>query len=90
MGLTSAAVKSVRFAADLKGVGYVGVVTATPTAHVLRTTDYGAEWETFSLSGFDTANEAVNDLAVGGPNYVVAGGLVTTVGSDGFLALATA
>jgi len=89
LGLTIAAVKSVKFAADLKGVGYVGVVTATPTAHVLRTTDYGAEWETFSLSGFNTANEAVNDLAVGGPNYVVAGGLVAAAG-DGYLALATA
>lgn len=90
LGMAVAAVKAVKFAADLKGVGYVGVVTATPTAHVLRTTDYGAEWEAYSVSGFNTANEGINDLAVGGPNYVVAGGLVSATPGDGYLALATA
>jgi len=90
LGMTVASVRAVRFARDLKGVGYVGVVTATPTAHVLRTTDYGAEWETFSVGGFNTANEGIGALAVGGPNYVVAAGVVTAVGADGYLALATA
>ncbi len=89
LGLTVAAVRAVVFARDLRAVGYVGVVTATPTAHVLRTTDYGAEWEIYSLSGFNTANHGLGALASSGPNFVVAGGLVTTVGGDGFLAIAS-
>lgn len=86
-GLT--AVRAVAFAPDLRAVGYAGVVTGT-TSQVLRTTDYGAEWETLSLRGYNTANEAVNALAVSGPNLVVAGGLVSATPGDGFLALAMA
>lgn len=86
-GLT--AVRAVVFAPDLRAVGYAGVVTGT-TSQVLRTTDYGAEWETLSLSGYNTANEAVNALAVSGPNLLVAGGLVSATPGDGFMALATA
>ena len=86
-GLT--AVKALAFAPDLRAVGYVGVQTGS-TTQVLRTTDYGAEWETVSLRGYATNNEAVNALAVSGPNFVVAGGLVSATPGDGFLAVATA
>lgn len=84
-GLT--AVRAVVFAPDLRAVGYVGAVAGT-SSQVLRTTDYGAEWETVSLHGYNTANEAVNALGVSGPNMVVAGGLVSAAGGDGFLAMA--
>jgi photosystem II stability/assembly factor-like uncharacterized protein len=84
-GLT--AVKAVTFCRDLRAVGYVGAQVGT-TTRLLRTTDYGAEWEALSLHGYNTANEAVNGLAVSGPNMLVAGGLVSATPGDGFLTVA--
>jgi photosystem II stability/assembly factor-like uncharacterized protein len=84
-GLT--AVQEVVFCRDLRAVGYAGVQVGT-TTRLLRTTDYGAEWEALSLHGYPTATEAIGALGVSGPNFVVAGGLVSATPGDGFLVVA--
>ncbi len=85
-GLT--AVKDLVFCPDNLAVGYVTGIGTGPAGVVKRTSDHGASWETYSINA-PPANEALNRLAVGGPNYLVAGGLLTAAGADGVLALAT-
>jgi hypothetical protein len=69
-------------------VGYVTGIGTGPAGVVMRTSDHGASWEAYSINAAPS-NEKINRLAVGGPNYLVAGGLVTAVGGDGMLGLAT-
>lgn len=81
-----ASVQSILFCPDQPAVGYAAVLTSDPVGAIMRTSDHGGTWEVYSVHDLPS-NEQINDLAVGGPNYVVAGGLVTAVGGDGLLAL---
>ncbi len=88
LGVTGlATVNDIQFCKELDAVGYLAYTTSTPTGHVMRTTDYGREWETYSINTAVAANEAINALAVGGPNFVVAAGLLTAAGADGIAAI---
>lgn len=79
-------VQSIVFCTDQPAVGYAAVLTSTPAGAIMRTSDHGGTWETYSVHSIP-ANEKIGDLAVGGPNYVVGGGLVSASGSDGLLTI---
>lgn len=85
-GLT--AVEAIIFCPDQPAVGFVAGTGTGPAGVIKRTTDHGAAWESYSINAPPT-NERINKLAVGGPNYLVAGGLLTVAGGDGMLGLAT-
>lgn len=82
-----ATVNDIQFSADSDAVGYLAYTTSTPTGHVQRTTDFGREWEDYSIDVVPPTNEAINSIAIGGPNYVVVGGLETAAGADGIAAI---
>lgn len=82
-----ATVDDIVFCPDQLAVGYVCGTTSAPIGVVKRTTDHGNTWESNSINAAPS-NEQINKLAVGGPNYLVAGGLVTAAGGDGVLGLA--
>jgi photosystem II stability/assembly factor-like uncharacterized protein len=82
-----ATIDDIVFCPEQLAVGFVCGTTSTPIGVVKRTTDHGNTWESNSINAAPT-NEQINKLAVGGPNYLVAGGLVSAGGADGMLGLA--
>ncbi len=83
--VTVSTVNDIKFSEELDGVGYLAYETATPEGGVLRTTDGGQSWEADSITALPDC-DAIDDLAVGGPNYVVAVGDLD--GADGIAAIA--
>lgn len=82
-----ATIQDIVFCPDQPAVGFIVGVDTAPLGVIKRTSDHGASWESNSINQ-PQSNEAITTLDVGGPNYLVSGGLVTVVGGDGTLDIA--
>jgi photosystem II stability/assembly factor-like uncharacterized protein len=87
-GSGTGSITALEFWKENPAFGVMAHKTATPTASVFRTTDFGATWEQVTLDSYPTSQEC-NAIAVAGANTIVGGGIATG-GTDGTLAIASA